>query len=83
MDRHRDDSYHGHGGGDPLEVRKGALRAVLRIKAGVRGIQFNEHCDDLPADVVFRHACKLGFEVVSRVFRTFGWLSGARPWLTR
>jgi hypothetical protein len=21
--------------------------------------------------------------VVSRVFRTFGWLSGARPWLTR
>ena len=22
-------------------------------------------------------------EVVSRIFRTFGWLSGARPWLTR
>jgi hypothetical protein len=21
--------------------------------------------------------------VVSRIFRTFGWLSGARPWLTR
>jgi hypothetical protein len=21
--------------------------------------------------------------VVSRIFRTFGWLSGTRPWLTR
>ena len=31
------------------------------------GIQFNDHCDDLPADVVFRHACKLGFEgIVSK-----------------
>jgi hypothetical protein len=31
-------------------VRKVALAAVLRKKAGA-GIQFNEHCDDLPADV--------------------------------
>jgi len=23
------------------------------------------------------------FSVVSRIFRTFGWLSGTRPWLTR
>ena len=28
------------------------------------GIQFNEHCDDLPAEIVFRHACKLGFESI-------------------
>jgi bifunctional non-homologous end joining protein LigD len=32
-----------------------------------QGIQLNEHCDDLPVDVVFRHACKLGFEgIVSK-----------------
>ena len=37
------------------------VASVLRRKAGA-GIQFNDHCDDLPADVVFRHACKLGFE---------------------
>jgi bifunctional non-homologous end joining protein LigD len=36
---------------EPLEVRKGALASVPLSKAGV-GIQFNEHCDDLPADVV-------------------------------
>ena len=24
-----------------------------------------------------------GRKVVSRIFRTFGWLSGTRPWLTR
>jgi len=28
------------------------------------GVQLKEHCDDLPVDVVFRHACKLGFEGV-------------------
>jgi hypothetical protein len=51
---------------EPLEVRKRALAAVLRIKAVV-GIQLNEHCNDLPAEVVFRHACKLGFEgIVSK-----------------
>jgi bifunctional non-homologous end joining protein LigD len=51
---------------EPLEARKRALAAVLRIKAGA-GIQLNEHCDDLPADVVFRHACRLGFEgIVSK-----------------
>jgi len=25
----------------------------------------------------------LNRSVVSRIFRTFGWLSGTRPWLTR
>jgi ATP dependent DNA ligase domain len=52
---------------EPLEVRKAALAGVLgRMKAWA-GIQLNEHCDDLPVDVVFRHACKLGFEgIVSK-----------------
>jgi bifunctional non-homologous end joining protein LigD len=49
-----------------LERRKRALSVVLRSKAS-SGIQFNDHCDDLPADIVFRHACKLGFEgIVSK-----------------
>jgi hypothetical protein len=30
-----------------------------------------------------KYARPAHLEVVSRVFRTFGWLSGARPWLTR
>jgi ABC-type uncharacterized transport system substrate-binding protein len=29
------------------------------------------------------HAEALYVTVVSRIFRTFGWLSGTRPWLTR
>jgi bifunctional non-homologous end joining protein LigD len=50
---------------EPLEVRKGALASVMT--KGGPGLRFNEHCDDLPADLVFRHACKLGFEgIVSK-----------------
>jgi bifunctional non-homologous end joining protein LigD len=50
---------------EPLEVRKRALAAALQVKAGA-GIRFNDHCDDLPVDVVFRHAC-IGFEgIVSK-----------------
>ena len=52
---------------EPLEVRKAALAGVLRRMKAWAGIQLNEHCDDLPVDVVFRHACKLGFEgIVSK-----------------
>jgi bifunctional non-homologous end joining protein LigD len=52
---------------EPLEVRKSALAGVLRGMKAWAGIQLNEHCDDLPVDVVFRHACKLGFEgIVSK-----------------
>jgi bifunctional non-homologous end joining protein LigD len=52
---------------EPLEVRKSALAGVLRRMKAWAGIQLNEHCDDLPVDVVFRHACKLGFEgIVSK-----------------
>ena len=64
----------------PLETRKRALAAVLRIK-GV-GIQFNDHCDDLPADVVFRHACKLGFEgIVSKRLGSPYRSGRSRDWL--
>jgi ATP-dependent DNA ligase len=67
---------------EPLEVRKGTLRSVLRIKAGTGGIQFNEHCDDLPADVVFRHACKLGFEgIVSKRLGSTYRSGRSRDWL--
>jgi bifunctional non-homologous end joining protein LigD len=66
---------------EPLEVRKGALSAVLLGKAGA-GIQFNEHCADLPADVVFRHACKLGFEgIVSKRLGSPYQSGRSRDWL--
>jgi bifunctional non-homologous end joining protein LigD len=49
---------------DPMEERKRALAKLLR-KAGW-ALRFNEHIDE-PGDVVFRHACKLGFEgIVSK-----------------
>jgi bifunctional non-homologous end joining protein LigD len=48
----------------PLEVRKTALVRLLR-KAGP-GIALNEHIG-LAGVVVFRHACKLGFQgIVSK-----------------
>jgi ATP-dependent DNA ligase len=66
---------------EPLEVRKGALSKVLLGKAGA-GIQFNEHCADLPADVVFRHACKLGFEgIVSKRLGSPYRSGRSRDWL--
>jgi ATP-dependent DNA ligase len=65
----------------PLEERKRALAAVLRRKAAA-GIQFNEHCTDLPADVVFRHACKLGFEgIVSKRLGSPYRSGRSRAWL--
>jgi bifunctional non-homologous end joining protein LigD len=66
---------------EPLGARKGALSAMLLSKTGV-GIQFNEHCDDLPADVVFRHACKLGFEgIVSKRLGSPYRSGRSRDWL--
>jgi bifunctional non-homologous end joining protein LigD len=48
----------------PIEVRKHQLAALLR--AALVGLQLNEHIDE-PGDIVFRHACKLGFEgIVSK-----------------
>src|SRR4051812_6307678 len=49
---------------EPIEIRKRQLGSLLRNARF--GLQLNEHID-LPGDVVFRHACKLGFEgIVSK-----------------
>ena len=61
--------------------RKRTLAVVLRVKAGT-GIRFNDHCDDLPADIVFRHACKLGFEgIVSKRLGSPYRSGRSRDWL--
>ena len=50
---------------EPLEARKVMLVKLLRQPKP--GLQLNEHAGDLPGDIVFRHACKLGFEgIVSK-----------------
>src|SRR5262249_52539663 len=46
---------------------------VTTVKHSAGG-QFVTHATALPGNP---------YEVVSRIFRTFGWLSGTRPWLTR
>src|SRR5262245_16132884 len=46
---------------EPLEVRKRQLATLLRN--GLVGLQLNEHIEEA-GDVVFRHACKLGFEAL-------------------
>jgi hypothetical protein len=57
----------GHQDSTTREPAGNPLAGVLRRMNAWAGIQLNEHCDDLPADVVFRHACKLGFEgIVSK-----------------
>jgi bifunctional non-homologous end joining protein LigD len=49
---------------EPLELRKRELGKLLRWAAAI-GLQFNEHIAE-PGDIVFRHACKLGFEGFSK-----------------
>jgi bifunctional non-homologous end joining protein LigD len=50
--------------GNAIETRKATLAKVLRNVE--RGLLLNEHIME-PGDVVFRHACKLGFEgIVSK-----------------
>jgi len=50
---------------EPIETRKRELSKLLRNARP--GLHLSEHCDDLPGDVLFRHACKLGFEgIVSK-----------------
>ena len=49
---------------EPIEVRKRQLASLLR--GALVGLQLNEHIEH-PGDVVFHHACKLGFEgIVSK-----------------
>jgi bifunctional non-homologous end joining protein LigD len=79
-----------HLGGDDLrreslEVRKATLASVL-AKSGP-GLRFNEHLEHDDADVVFRHACKMGLEgIVSkrkgspyRSGRSADWLKMKNP----
>jgi bifunctional non-homologous end joining protein LigD len=50
---------------EPIESRKRELSKLLRWSAQI-GLQLNEHIAE-PGNVVFRHACKLGFEgIVSK-----------------
>ena len=60
---------------DPIEDRKAELAKLLR--RAKPGLQLNEHISE-PGDIVFRHACKLGFEgiVSKRLARPTG--PGAR-----
>ena len=69
---------------EPIEIRKRQLATLLR--AARFGFQFNEHIAE-PGDIVFRHACKLGFEgIVSkrlgsryRSGRSHDWLKLKNP----
>ena len=64
---------------EPLEVRKRQLASLLR-PAPV-GLQFNEHIEE-PGEVVFRHACKLGFEgIVSKRLGSSYRSGRSRDWL--
>jgi bifunctional non-homologous end joining protein LigD len=68
----------------PLEDRKRELAKLLR-KAG-SALRFNDHIDE-PGDVVFHHACKLGYEgIVSkrlgspyRSGRSRDWIKSKNP----
>jgi bifunctional non-homologous end joining protein LigD len=70
---------------EPLEVRKATLASVLAKSRP--GLRFNEHLDHDDAEVVFRHACKLGLEgIVSkrkgspyRSGRSSDWLKMKNP----
>jgi bifunctional non-homologous end joining protein LigD len=49
---------------EAIEIRKRKLAKLLRNAR--LGLQLNEHAD-LPGEVVFRHACKMGLEgIVSK-----------------
>jgi ATP-dependent DNA ligase len=65
---------------DALVIRKATLHTAL---AGVRdGIELNDHMDHDDAELVFRHACKLGFEGIISKRKDSPYLSGRSPhWL--
>ena len=65
---------------EPLEVRKATLASVLR-KARP-GVQLNEHMEHDDGAIVFRHACKLGFEgIVSKRLGSPYRSGRSRDWL--
>src|SRR5262249_15744601 len=66
---------------EPLEERKAALAKLLG-RAGP-GLRVNEHIEE-PGDIVFRHACKLGFEgIVSKRLGSPYLRRRSRPWRPR
>jgi bifunctional non-homologous end joining protein LigD len=64
---------------EPIELRKTMLTKLLR-KAQVR-LQLSEHIEE-PGDIVFRHACKLGYEGIVSKRLGSPYISGrSRYWL--
>jgi len=62
-----------------LEDRKRALAGLLR--KATWALHFNDHIDE-PGDIVFRHACKLGFEGIVSKRLGSPYLSGrSRHWI--
>jgi bifunctional non-homologous end joining protein LigD len=64
---------------EPIEVRKATLASVLRSCRS--GLQFNQHLTN-PGEIVFRHACKIGFEgIVSKRVGSRYRSGRSRDWL--
>ena len=64
---------------EPIEARKGKLARLLTKAAA--GLQYNEHIAD-QGEVVFRHACQLGYEGIVSKRLGSRYVSGrCRDWL--
>jgi len=62
---------------EPLEVRRATLASVLAKAAD--GLRFNEHLEHDDAEVVFRHACKMGLEGIVSKRKGSPYRSGRSP----
>jgi bifunctional non-homologous end joining protein LigD len=63
----------------PLEERKGTLAKLVRKASWA--VQYNDHIAEA-GDIVFRHACKLGFEGIVSKRLGSPYLSGrSRHWI--
>jgi bifunctional non-homologous end joining protein LigD len=64
---------------ESIELRKSALAKLLR--RAPMNLQLNEHIEE-PGEIVFRHACKLGFEGIVSKRLGSPYVSGrSRHWL--
>ena len=64
----------------PLLARRARLQALLE-DAG-QGLRFSEHMEGPVGEAMFRHACRLGLEVIVSTKPTAPYLSGRRSsWL--
>jgi bifunctional non-homologous end joining protein LigD len=65
---------------DPLHIRKDTLGTVV-MRAGP-GLRLNEHMEEQDGPLVFRHACKLGFEGIVSKHKESRYHSGrSRHWI--